>query len=100
MTTDLKQSDSSRALLQVLEADGAAAKLEEAAKQLGQKLHRTEIWRYSTGRVTPAADRAALLEDITGGAVKANGWVPDRDKPESPEVAPAPSFLPPAAGSR
>lgn len=71
---DLKPSDSSRALLELLKIDRASEWLSAAAVEVGQKLHRTELWRYSTGRVTPHADRAALIEDLTDGRVLANGW--------------------------
>lgn len=76
MPQDLKPSDSSRALLEVLKIDRASDWLSAAAAERGEKLHRTELWRYSTGRVTPHADRAALIEELTEGRVLANGWMP------------------------
>lgn len=66
-------------VIQVLEARG---------------IHRTEVYRYAAGTVTPAADRAAVIEAATTDeatrviGVPANGWGPDADAaddaPDSP----------------
>lgn len=69
----IQHSPSSRALAEAMEKTSIVAALEG-------RVHRTELWRYSTGRVTPAADRAALLESEgkkLGVEILANGWTPD-----------------------
>jgi hypothetical protein len=40
-------------------------------------IHRTEVYRYAAGTVTPSADRAAVIEQETQRRVLANGWMPD-----------------------
>jgi len=47
---------------------------EERAALVGQ-VHRTMLWRYTTGRGEPDLERAFLIEDLTGGRVTARGWV-------------------------
>ncbi len=46
-------------------------------KMTAKGVHQTETYRYAAGTVTPSADRAALIESVTEGAVLANGWTPD-----------------------
>ena len=43
----------------------------------GKPIHRTELWRYATGRVTPSAERASLMHHLTGGRIAAHGWEPE-----------------------
>jgi hypothetical protein len=87
-------SPSSRALAEALKNTTIAAALEG-------RVHRTELWRYAKGYVTPAADRAALLESEGRKLeveIPANGWTPDaaqgaesaeQDEPsESPATGP------------
>ena len=70
--TEIKESSSSRALSRVLAAGGEMAKAIDA---LG--LHRTQLWRYSTGRSKPDADQIAKLHRATSGIVAADGWETD-----------------------
>lgn len=65
---DLKPSRSSRALQQILEGD------DEAAAVYATGIHRTQLWKYSTGRGKPDADGVAKLHRATGGKVAADGW--------------------------
>lgn len=57
-------------------ADEALAKAitEELNPKGKPAFHRTDLWRYRTGRGKPSADSIALLERLTGGRVPANGW--------------------------
>jgi len=60
---------SSRALHEELKAEGAVARMSEATG-----IHRTQLWRYATGRRKPNAEQIAKLHRATGGRVAADGW--------------------------
>jgi hypothetical protein len=49
-------------------------------------IHRTDTYRWARGATTPNAERAALVERVTGGKVPANAWTPD-DKGEDGPIA-------------
>lgn len=65
----LKISVASRALTKYLETEGATAKL---AREIDS--HRTQLWRYATGRGKPDAELVAKIHRVTDGAVPADGW--------------------------
>ena len=56
------------ALAQLLEEGG------EAAERIRAAVHRTMLWRFTTGRGVPDADTIAILHDLSDGRVPANGW--------------------------
>jgi len=66
---ELKESSSSKALGRIIAADGELARAVEA-----EGFHRTQLWRYSTGRGKPDADGIAKLHRATAGIVAADGW--------------------------
>jgi len=66
---ELKESSSSKALGRVIAGDGEMARAVEATG-----IHRTQLWRYSTGRSKPDADQIAKLHRATDGIVAADGW--------------------------
>ncbi len=51
-----------------------ALKDEALQQALEEHIHRTMLWRWSTGRALPDLDRAFLAERLTGGRVRAKGW--------------------------
>lgn len=65
----LKVSTSSLALENLLNTEGANARL---AKETG--IHRTQLWRYATGRSKPDAEQVAKIHRATDGQVAADGW--------------------------
>jgi len=69
VATTLKLSASSRALEKELRPEGATSRL---AKETG--IHRTQLWRYSSGRQKPDAEQIARLHRATKGRVRADGW--------------------------
>lgn len=76
----MAHSVSSRALDVLLEQGGEVA---EAIKE--SKIHRTQLWKYRTGKRKPEADTIAILDRLSGGAVPANGW---EDLPEDEQTPP------------
>lgn len=67
-------SPSARALATLLEDEEKASRL--------TAIHRTMLWRWSTGRGSPDRDRAFLLEELTNGEVSAKTWAtPEASKP-------------------
>lgn len=66
---DLKESSSSKALSRVIAGNGEMARAVEATG-----IHRSQLWRYSTGRSKPDADQIAKLHRATDGIVAADGW--------------------------
>lgn len=72
---ELKESSSSRALGRVIASAGDMARAVEATG-----IHRTQLWRYSTGRSKPDADQIAKLHRATDGIVAADGWETDAAK--------------------
>ncbi len=58
---------------------------QELAQRLTKRVHRSMLWRYSTGRSIPDLERAVLLEDLTGGRLTARGWI--QPAPADAEVA-------------
>lgn len=65
----LKISLASQALAGWLETDGATASL---ARETG--IHRTQLWRYATGRGKPDAEQVAKIHRATAGDVSAEAW--------------------------
>ena len=61
-------SQSARDLGEILEAGG------ELADAIREAIHRTMLWRFTTGRRKPDADRIALLHRLSDGKVAADGW--------------------------
>jgi hypothetical protein len=47
----------------------------EACRQIKDRVDRMQLWRYRTGKGYPSVKTAALLETLSGGRIKANGWV-------------------------
>jgi hypothetical protein len=70
----LKLSRSSRTLFQILAEGGA-----DAERLHGEGIHRTQLWKYSTGRSKPDADQIAKLSRATRGKVAADGWETDEE---------------------
>jgi DNA-binding transcriptional regulator YdaS (Cro superfamily) len=59
----------------------SSIELERVTREIGagalarvSGVHRTQIWRYSTGRDKPGTEQAARLQRATGGRVSADGW--------------------------
>ena len=67
-----KSSRSSRQLAAVLRTGG---KFAEACRNCG--IHKTQLWRYATGRGKPDAEQVAKLHRATNGRVAAYGWETD-----------------------
>ena len=65
---ELHVSASSRALQALIEEIGAAA------VSKASDVHRTQLWRYATGRGKPDADQIAKLHRASSGRVAADGW--------------------------
>jgi transcriptional regulator with XRE-family HTH domain len=74
----LKVSAASQALTEWLKTEGATAKLARDTE-----CHRTQLWRYATGRSKPDAELVAKLHRFTEGAVPADGWETILESPES-----------------
>lgn len=55
------------------------------AESLEARIHRTMLWRWSTGRAQPDLERAFLVEALTEGRVKAKDWTVLA--PEAPALA-------------
>lgn len=68
MPRELEESLSSRALAALLGDCGYAKITAETG------IHRTQLWRYSTGRGKPDAEQIAKLHRVSDGKVAANGW--------------------------
>lgn len=80
------ESLSSRALDALLADDSPGADaLKKAFEE--EKIHRTVLWRYRTGRGKPDADTLAKIERITEGRVPANGWASIDSSDESAKAA-------------
>ena len=60
----------------MLEENGEPAKALKASN-----IHRTKLWVYSAGKGKPSAATAAVIERLTEGRVKANGWETDVTRP-------------------
>jgi len=56
------------ALVGVLKDKALTAKLEG-------RIHRTMLWKWSTGRAVPDLERAVLLEELTEGRVRVKDWL-------------------------
>lgn len=65
----LKISGASQALTEWLKTEGATARLARDTDS-----HRTQLWRYATGRGKPDAELVAKIHRATGGAVAADAW--------------------------
>lgn len=61
-------SPSAIALAEILKDDP------ETVRRLADRIHRTMLWRYSTGRRLPDLARAVALHRLTGGRVPVDGW--------------------------
>lgn len=72
---ELRESSSSKALGRVIAAGGEMGKAVESTG-----IHRTQLWRYSTGRSKPDAEQIAKLHRATNGIVAADGWETDAAK--------------------
>jgi hypothetical protein len=82
MSDERHESLSSRALDALLDDDNPESKeLKEIFE--AEKIHRTVLWRYRTGRGKPEVGGAAKIERITGGRVPANGWEDIEKAPDS-----------------
>lgn len=46
----------------------------DVAKAVVAAVHRTMLWRYTTGRRAPDADTIAKLHRLSGGRIDAAGW--------------------------
>ena len=66
---ELKVPASGKVLGQILQAGG-----ELAEAVLGTGIHRTQLWKYSTGRSRPDADQITKLHRATKGVIAADGW--------------------------
>lgn len=72
---ELRESSSSKALSRVIAAGGEMGKSVE-----NTGIHRSQLWRYSTGRSKPDVEQAAKLHRATNGIVAADGWETDSAK--------------------
>lgn len=64
---------SSTELDAVLDEDGdVAAKIHEEVER--KTLHRTQLWKYRTGRDRPGPDLIEMFERVSGGRIAATGW--------------------------
>jgi hypothetical protein len=68
----MAESKSSIALDALLKAGGPEA--EAISDEATSKIHRTQVWKYRTGRRKPDAETIARLERLSEGRVPANGW--------------------------
>ena len=64
-----RESRSSRELARVLTEDR-----ELAVAVYATGIHRSQLWRYSTGRGKPDAEHVGKLHRATEGTVAADGW--------------------------
>ena len=71
-------SIASRALSRILDEGG-----EKKERVLSLGLHRSQLWRYATGRGKPDADQIARLDQATDGEVAAGGWLDDEGIPDT-----------------
>jgi len=53
----------------------------DVAKAICAAVHRTALWRYTTGRRAPDADTIAKLHRLSGGRIDAAGWGRDAVAP-------------------
>lgn len=67
-TPKIEESPSSKALATEIKSVGWAKLNAETG------IHRTQLWRYSTGRGKPDAEQVAKLHRATDGRVAADGW--------------------------
>jgi hypothetical protein len=64
---------SSTELDAVLEEGGdVASKIQEEVRS--GALHRTQLWKYRTGRDRPGPDLMELFDRLSGGRIAATGW--------------------------
>lgn len=63
-----EESLSSRALAAYVKEHGAGTVVEKT------QIHRTQLWRYATGRGKPDAEQVAKLHRMSDGVVAADGW--------------------------
>jgi len=63
-----EESLSSRALAAYVKEHGAGFVVEKT------QIHRTQLWRYATGRGKPDAEQVAKLHRVSEGRVAADGW--------------------------
>jgi transcriptional regulator with XRE-family HTH domain len=75
-------SIASRALSRILDEGG-----EKKERVLALGLHRSQLWRYATGRGKPDADQVAKLAQATDGEVAADGWLDDEAIPDTERPA-------------
>jgi hypothetical protein len=68
----MAESKSSIVLDALLKAGGPEA--EAISDEATSKIHRTQVWKYRTGRRKPDAETIARLERLSNGRVPANGW--------------------------
>jgi hypothetical protein len=88
MTEPLRcDSPSRRALDHLLTEESAEAK---AVRECAD-VHRTQLWKYRTGRGRPDANTIALLARLSRNRVPADGWADD-PKPELDRSATEPGF--------
>lgn len=45
------------------------------ADAIKERFHRTVLWKWRTGRGKPSADVLGILEQLSGGRVRANDWL-------------------------
>ena len=65
---DQGESKASRALDRVLNQGG------EVADRIKEAIHRTQLWRFRTGRGNPDANTIAVLHRLSDGAIAASQW--------------------------
>lgn len=69
--TAFRPSLASQTLARILEEEGPMA------ERIRAKLHRSALWRLSTGRRQPRISTAMMLERVTRGRVMASDWDPE-----------------------
>lgn len=55
-------------LVALLDEDG------DAARKIRQSIHRTQLWKYTSGKRRPDVDGAYQIEQLTDGRVLASDW--------------------------
>ncbi len=80
MPEHYEESLSSRALAAFVKEHGAGYITDRT------QIHRTQLWRYATGRGKPDAEQVAKLYRATDGAVAADGWETVKVELSEPEA--------------
>jgi len=66
--TERQVPESGAALAAVLNEE------QEAATKIRERIHRSQLWRYTTGRGQPDANQIAFMHRVTKGRIAADGW--------------------------